>query len=156
MLQTNNIPRTPVASEEGRRPTEQATGVTPPDPEVLPMKKRRNLTVAYKIKIVETITALRKENHGGVGAFLRKEGLYHSMVKKWEQQVNEGTLIATSRGPKQKSRLALLEENKQLRRQLERIEQRLERTEMIVELQKKLSSILDIASNPLHERPDGR
>jgi hypothetical protein len=106
MLQTNNIPRTPVASEEGRRPTEQTTGVTPPDPEALPMKKRRDLTAAYKIRIVVTITALRRENHGGVGAFLRKEGLFPSMIKKWEQQVNEGTLIATSREAKQKSRLA--------------------------------------------------
>lgn len=156
MLQTNNIPKTPVASEGGRRPTEQATGVTPPDPEVLPRKKRRNHTVAYKIKIVETVSALRRESHGQVGAFLRREGLYYSMVKKWEQQVQDGTLLKTSRGPKQKNRQTLTEENKQLRRKLERLEQRLERTEMIVELQKKLSSILDLSTNPYHEKPDGQ
>jgi cell shape-determining protein MreC len=78
------------------------------------------------------------------------------MVKKWEQQVQDGTLLKTSRGPKQKNRQTLTEENKQLRRKLERLEQRLERTEMIVELQKKLSSILDLSTNPYHEKPDGQ
>jgi len=156
MLQTNNIPKTPVASEGGRRPTEQATGVTPPDPEVLPRQKRRNHTTAYKIKIVETVRALRAEGHGSVGGFLRKEGLYYSMVKKWERQVNDGTLLKTSRGPKQKSHQSLIEENKQLRRKLENTEQRLARTEMIVELQKKLSSILDLTPNTFHEKPDGQ
>jgi len=140
-----------VASEEGRRPTGQDIGATPPDPEALPGKRRRKHTVAYKIRIVETVAALRKESRGAVGAFLRKEGLYHSMVKKWERQVNDGTLVAAGREEKQKSRQALLEENKQLRRQIKRVEQRLERTEMIVELQKKLSSILDSAANPPHE-----
>jgi transposase len=156
MLHTNNIPKTPVAREGGRRPTEQATGVRPPDPEVLPRQKRRNHTTAYKMKTVETVSALRAEGHGSVGAFLRKEGLYSSMVKKWEQQVNDGTLLKTSRGPKQKSRQSLIEENKQLRRKLEHAEHRLAKTEMIVELQKKLSSILDLSPNPYHEKPDGQ
>jgi len=48
----NNIPQTPVTREAARRPTGQVTGVTPPDPEVLPGRKRRNHTAACKIKIV--------------------------------------------------------------------------------------------------------
>lgn len=154
MRETDRIPKTPVASDGGRRPTEQATGVTPPDPEVLPRQKRRNHTAAYKIKIVETVSALRAEGRGAVGAFLRTEGLYFSMVKTWERQYKDGTLLTTSRGPKQKSRQSLLEENKQLRRKLEQIEQRLAKTEMIVELQKKLSSILDLMPPAARERSD--
>lgn len=154
MLETKTIPTTPVASEGGRRPSERATGETPPDPEVLPRPNRRNHTTAYKIKVVETMQALREEGHGAIGAFLRKEGLYHTMVKNWTQQVNDGTLLKTNRGPKQQSRECLVEENKQLRRKLDMIEQRLAKTEMIVELQKKLSSILDLSPHPYHERHD--
>ena len=145
-----------MSNEGGRRPTEQATGVTPPDPEVLPRKKRRNHTAAYKIKVVETVATLRAEGHGKVGAFLRREGLYHSMVKKWERQVDEGTLLTTSRGPNRRTLQSLIEENKQLRRKLERTEERLAKTELIVDLQKKLSSILDAASSPSHRKCDDR
>ena len=154
MRQESNIRTAPVATEGGRRPTDQATGVTPPDPEVVPSRKRRTHTVAYKIRVLETVTRLKEEDYGAVGACLRKEGLYYSMVRRLESQQQNGSLIATGRGPKQRSKQALLEENKALRRKLEQVEARLAKTEMIVELQKKLSSMLDPEPGTNHGRSD--
>ena len=105
---------------------------------------RRNHTVAYKIKIVETARELRVEGHGSLGAFLRREGLYYSMVTRWERELAQGTISGKQPGPKSRSRQELLDENKKLRRKLELVENRLARTEMIVELQKKLSAMLSL------------
>ena len=53
-------------------------------------------------------------------------------------------LTSTSKGSKENNRDALLAENKQLRRQLEQTKKRLAKTELIIELQKKLSAIMGI------------
>jgi hypothetical protein len=127
-----------------------------PDPEVLAQPRRRNHTVRYKIKIVEKVRTLRKEGHGAVGAFLRTEGLYYSNVSTWDRQYESGELLSMQRGPKAKSRQNLVEENKKLRQKIEQLEQRLAKTEMIVDLQKKLSSILDLESKNDSERQDAQ
>ncbi len=132
-------------TEEGRRPTVvPADASTRPDPEVIARPHRRNLTVAYKLKVLDTVTALREQGHGKVGAYLRKEGLYYSSISSWERLRDQGLLTSTPKGPKDKNRDALLAENKQLRRHLEQTKKRLAKTEMIIELQKKLSAIMGI------------
>jgi hypothetical protein len=135
----------PAEPEEGRRPDGGPAGKSArPNSEVLPRDRRRYLTVAYKLKVLETVAALREEGQGKVGAYLRKEGLYYSSIRLWETLRNQGGLATSSKGPREKNHDALLTENKQLRRKLEQTEKRLAKTEMIVELQKKLSAILDI------------
>jgi transposase len=135
----------PAGLEEGRRPDGSPAGKTvKPDPEVSPRVRRRYLTVAYKLKVLDTVAALREEGQGKIGAYLRKEGLYYSSIRLWETLRNQGRLATSSKGPREKNHDALLTENKQLRRKLEQTEKRLAKTEMIVELQKKLSAILDI------------
>ena len=125
---------------------EQGSASTPPDPEVVARPIRRRLTVAYKLKVLETVSALREGGKGTVGAYLRKEGLYYSSVHSWERQRTQGRLTGRSRGPKEKSREALQGEVKQLRRKLEQTEKRLAKTEMIVDLQKKLSAFMETHS----------
>jgi len=116
----------------------------PPDPEVVARTTRRNHTVAYKLKVLETVDALKQEGHGAIGAYLRREGLYYSNVRSWLRLQAEGRLTANVRGAQSSGRDALVAENKKLRRKLEQAEKRLAKTEMIVELQKKLSAILDM------------
>ena len=123
-----------------------------PDAEVVARQKRRNHTVAYKLKVLETVAALRGEGNGAIGAYLRKEGLYYSNVRSWISLQEKGQLTASSRGPKEKNRDSLLAENKTLRRQLEQVEKRLARTEMIVDIQKKLSAILHLEQEPSNEK----
>jgi hypothetical protein len=54
--------------------------------------------------------------------------------------------LGTGRGRKEQSREVLLKENKKLRRQLEQVERMLHQSELIIELQKKIS---DVAASSL-------
>jgi transposase len=131
-------------TEGGRRPTGVPVEATT---EVDPSSARRRLTIAYKIKVVETVQALRSEGSGSIGAYLRREGLYYSAVRKWTQQFERGELTACQNDSKAKTR-QLQAENQRLRRKLEQTEKKLKKTEMIVEIQKKLSAILGLDQAP--------
>jgi transposase len=140
-------------AEGGRRPTGgPVEATTTPDPEVVARPTRRRLTAAYKTKVMDTVSSLREQGHGAIGAYLRKEGLYYSNVHNWERQRTQGRLTINGSGPKEKSRDSLLTENKQLRRQLEQTQKRLAKTEMIVELQKKLSAFMEMESQKPTEK----
>ena len=142
-------------TEEGRRPTVvHDNAPTKPDSEVIVRSHRRNLTVSYKLKVLGTVAALREQGHGAVGAYLRKEGLYFSSIASWERLRGQGLLTSAKKGPKDKNHDALLVEIKQVRRQLEQTKKRLAKTEMIIDLQKKLSAIMDIEYPSSAERSD--
>jgi len=143
-------------TEGGRRPTGGPAGSgVKPDPEVVPKATRRYLTVAYKLRVLDTVFQLREQGQGAVGAYLRKEGLYYSSVASWEKQRDRGLLTRTNKGPREKTHDALLTENKQLRRELEKTKKRLAKTELIVDLQKKLSAIMDLDEPKPAGRNDG-
>lgn len=124
--------------------------------EVVARPGRRRHTLTYKLKVLETVSALRSQGNGAIGAYLRREGLYYSSVRKWEQLQAQGKLTSSRRGTKQKSREELLSENKRLRRQNEQLEKRLKKTELIVELQKKLSQALGLETEETKEPQDGQ
>lgn len=131
--------------EGGRRPTGVPDNGSPkPDPEVTPRATRRYLTVAYKLKVLETVSALQEQGSGSVGAYLRKEGLYYSSLRSWKKLHDKGLLTKSTKGPREKEHDTLLAENKQLRRKLEQTEKRLAKTELLVELQKKLLAFTDL------------
>ncbi len=139
--------------EEGRRPTGDPAEVSAkPNPEVTPKARRRYLTVAYKLKVLDTVAALREQGQGAIGAYLRQEGLYYSSICSWAKLCDQGLLSTARKGPREKNHDKVEAENKQLRRELEKTRKRLAKTEMIVELQKKLSAILDIET----PKPTGR
>jgi transposase-like protein len=150
MVQQMEIGGTTTVTEGGRRPT----GVTVeperaeiPSPEVSAYVKRRRLNTAYKIRIVETVATLRADGSNSIGAYLRKEGLYYSSVRRWAQQFERGELTTRQNEGKAKVR-GLQAENQRLRRKIEQVEKKLKKTEMIVELQKKLSAILSLDQSP--------
>lgn len=125
-------------TEGGRRPTGVLGGEAV---EVEVPVKRRKLTAAYKIQIVETVASLKAEGHGSIGAFLRKEGLYYAAVQNWTKQYESGELTRRRDESKAKTK-SLQAENQRLRRKLEQLEKKLKKTEAVVEIQKKLSAIL--------------
>lgn len=132
-------------------------GVVPhnrPDPEVLPRSpkaERRDFTAVYKQWVLEEAEKYR-ELPGGIGALLRREGLYSSHLTRWRRQQEEGQLAGLTpqkRGPK----LDLAaEELNQLRQENARLMQQLEKAELIIEAQKKLSALLGIT---LEQRKGG-
>jgi transposase len=119
--------------------------------EVVEKAKRRAFTAEYKRRILEEVDRAMKP--GEIGAILRREGLYSSMLAAWRRQRELGELAALTprqRGPRAKMPHPLERENEQLKLQLARAEKRAERAEAIVDLQKKVSEILGIQ---LPERP---
>ena len=117
-----------------------------PDPEVLPRTvkaKRRTFTAAYKLWVLEEAEKCR-EQPGGIGRLLRREGLYSSHLTTWRRQREAGQLAgltARKRGPKSKPEA---EEVSRLRRENARLTRQLAQAELIIEAQKKLSEIVGI------------
>ena len=153
MHMRENQQGTSAGAEGGRRPTGvPAETNSRPDPEVVARITRRHLTTSNKLKVLNQIDALRLDGSGAMGAYLRAEGLYYSMVHNWSKQRDQGLLgghNATNKG--EKSRDAIVAENKQLRRKLEQTEKRLHKAELLVELQKKLSAFMEMDSRSTSE-----
>ena len=124
-----------------------------PDPEVPPRAKRRQFSPEYKQRILEEADACTQR--GQIGALLRREGLYTSHLDKWRAQRAQGTLAGLTpkkRGRKPKPALA---ENARLRRELERVQRKLQRAETIIAFQKKLADLLGIPlDNPQLDEPN--
>jgi transposase len=75
---------------------------------------------------------------------LRREGLYSSLISKWREQRNRGSLeglAAHKRGPKADLQAVELA---RLKRENERLRKRLERAELIIEVQKKVAQMLGV------------
>lgn len=141
---------TSAVNTTGTEGARRATGVpvvesSHPDPEVKPSERtRRRLTIGYKLKVIATVEELRSQGEGAIGAYLRKEGLYYATVHKWAKLQEKGLLTKNKPGPHQQSNKELHNEIAKLKRKLEQTEKKLKKTEFLVELQKKLSTILSI------------
>src|ERR1700686_4672929 len=96
--------REPERSESDRSATGSKAGpelTTHPDPEVAAQAKRRSFTADYKQRIL--LEADRAKGTGGVGALLRREGLYSSLLTTWRRERAAGVrqaLAPQTRGPK--------------------------------------------------------
>ena len=116
------------------------------DREVLSRPQRRRFTAEYKLKIIAQADRCTKA--GELGALLRKEGLYSSYLRSWRKQCDEAALsrLVRKRGRKPKKH-PLDDENKALRRQVESLQRQLKKAETIIDVQKKLSEILENAAS---------
>jgi transposase len=118
-----------------------------PDSEVVAKAKRRTFLMEYKIRILEEADAAAA-TPGGVGALLRREGLYSSHLVSWRRERQAGILEALKprkRGPRSE-RNPLAEENQKLRRQNARLTEDLRKAQLIIDVQKKVAALL---GNPL-------
>jgi transposase len=114
-----------------------------PDPEVPERARRRTFTAKYKL---EVLAAYDAAPDGEKGAVLRREGLYSSQITEWRKARDVGALarLAAPRGRKprdqQAERIARLQADKQ------RLEQELAKTRAVVDVQAKLSALLETLS----------
>jgi transposase len=115
--------------------------------ETTPFKKRKNLTVAYKLRILAQVEKL-KGSPGEVGALLRKEGLYSSHLSNWKRDRAEGKFDSTSSAKRgAKSKLNEYErENAKLRAELAEARLENEQSQKLIEAQKKIAEFLEIAN----------
>jgi transposase len=142
---------TPEKEMQGAR---RATGIcfsgaaavepAPLDTEVPAKATRRKFTAQYKLDI---LAQAERCEPGEVGALLRREGLYSSHLTTWRRQCEEGALAALGprkHGRKPKVRDAQSQRLEALERENEKLRQRLAQAETIIEVQKKVSTLLGI------------
>jgi transposase-like protein len=116
-----------------------------PDPEVVPVAQRRQFTAKEKLRILEEADACTEP--GEIGALLRREGIYSSYLSRWRQARDRGQLTAlgpSKRGPKAPANRELVREVARLRRENEQLRTRLDQAETIIDVQKKLSTLLGL------------
>lgn len=130
----------------GRSAATPGAGPPPvPDPEVPATATRRQFTAEYKRSILEQSDACRGD--GAIGALLRREGLYSSLLSKWRQQRQRGEregLTPKKRGRKPAAN-PLAEENRRLQNENTRLKRKLHQAETIIDVQKKVSTLLGIS-----------
>ena len=111
-----------------------------PDPEIPAKARRRHYSARYK---AETLAAYDKLSKAERGAFLRREGLYSSNITEWRHQRDRGALEALAKpagrpvaDPKDREVAALRKENERLSRELDKARK-------VIEVQGKLSALLE-------------
>jgi transposase-like protein len=121
-----------------------------PDPEVPERATRRRFAPEYKARILAEYERLAD---GEKGALLRREGLYSSLISEWRKQAARGAAegLAKKRGrpgPDARDReIARLEaENERLRRKLET-------QDKVIEVQGKVSALLEELSKSADTEP---
>ena len=114
---------------------------TAPDPELVEGARRRRFTAEYKLGVVRE--ADRCSEAGEIGALLRREGLYSSLLSTWRTQRDKGSLHALSKRRGRKKSHPLQAENKKLRKRAERAEAELKKTRRVIEVQGNVSALLE-------------
>lgn len=158
MTSPNGLPQLPAVlvaegrsegerSEAERRADATKTAARPkpgtrPNPEVVAKAKRRRFKLDYKLRILHE--ADNATEPGTIGAMLRREGLYSSLLTSWRQEREAGIQEALSphkRGPKPKHD-PLVAENQKLVRENQLLTEKLRTAEIIIDVQKKVAMLL--------------
>ena len=117
--------------------------------EVLVRPKRRQHTAEYKLRILRELDECTGK--GEVGEILRRDGLYSSLISKWREQREQGSLNGLGgqrRGPKVDPNAAELA---RLQRENKRLKEKLERAELIIDVQKKVARLIGETPPPPSE-----
>lgn len=115
-----------------------------PDPEVSARPRRRKFTAAYKLEVLRELDGCE---FGQTGEVLRREGLYSSTITRWRRARAAGELQALSpkkQGRPRQRRNPLSSEVERLERKTAKLEEELRKARLIIEVQKKVSEMLDI------------
>ena len=113
------------------------------DVQVAAKPRRRTYTAEYKRRILKEADACTAP--GAIGALLRREGLYSSLLVEWRRARGRGELAALT--PKRRGRKPTPLDPRdrkiaELERQLVQMTGRAERAEALVDAQKNLAALL--------------
>lgn len=112
-----------------------------PDPEVPERARRpRTYSARYKARVLAEYESLDK---AGKGALLRREGLYTSLISDWRKQRDRGALAELAKASGRPPVDPVERENARLRRENERLAGELEKAKKVIEVQGKLSALLE-------------
>lgn len=115
-----------------------------PDPEIRPKAVRTQWSARERLRILEAADACPP---GEIGALLRREGIYSSHLSRWRRQRAQGELA----GLEPKRRAASSPDTRtqatevtRLQRENQRLQAKLAQAEVIIDVQKKLATLLGI------------
>ena len=113
------------------------------DNEVVARARRRHFSNADKRRILAAADRCTKP--GEIGALMRREGVYSSSLSTWRRQrdaVELAALEPQKRGPKADPHRGETLRIAQLKRDNERLQDRLRKALLVIEVQKKLAALL--------------
>jgi transposase-like protein len=124
----------------------------PVESEVAERATRRVFSRVYKLRI---LAEYERTDRSGKGALLRREGLYTSLISEWRSQRDEGALsrLGPVRGrpptdPREHELTKLQHENARLQADLTKARR-------VIEIQGKLSALLEQLATGSAETTDG-
>ena len=112
------------------------------DPEVVEVATRRQFSASEKRALLAEADLCKER--GELGAFLRRNRIYSSMLSSWRKQLgaaDSAALAPLKRGPKPDVSARQI---KHLNRDIERLRRKLDRAELIIDAQKKLCVALGL------------
>ena len=135
------------------RSLSHAGRVTDPNPEVPERAKRRSYSAKYKLEILAEYEGLERDAKGAV---LRREGLYTSLISEWRKQRDRGALEALAAKAGRRPLDPVERDNARLRGRVDRLEAELGTARRVIEVQGKLSALLDeLATDNAEPRTGG-
>ena len=117
--------------------------VTQEDVQVVAKPRRRTYPAEYKRRILKEADACTAP--GAIGALLRREGLYSSLLVEWRRARGRGELAALAPKPRGRKPTPVDARDRkitELERQLAEMTGRAERAEILVDAQKNLAALL--------------
>jgi transposase len=117
-----------------------------PDPEVPAVAQRRRFSAKFKNEVLDEVDR-RKAAGQEIGSYLRKKGLATAHISHWRKAREEGSLRALEprkRGRKPEPGADIIRENQRLRAENDKLRRQLEQSELVIDVQKKLSQLLGL------------
>ena len=128
-------------SDDTRLHTGAMDDTTDPDPEVPERASGpRRFPAAYKARILAEYDTLSKAEKG---ALLRREDLYSSLLNEWRKQRDRGVEEALARPAGRQAGDPRDKEIARLKQRAERLESELGKAKKVIEIQGKLSALLE-------------
>jgi len=118
-----------------------AMGGSPSSPRAGGPSRRRSFTPAQKLEYLAAYEAACE--HGEGGAYLRREGLYSSLISEWRRLRDAGVLEGKDPGDRVGRPSAERAEIGRLRRELAERERKLTTTETALEIMGKAHALLE-------------
>lgn len=115
----------------------------PTEPEMPEVQagKKRSFPEDFRRQAVAYYDSL--PNDGSKGAYLRRSGVYSSSITEWRKALQNG-VNATTSAPGRRPADKLVRENAELKAALAKTQAQLERANTVIEVQKKVTSLLEM------------
>lgn len=125
--------------------TQKTSPPVSPDPEIRSKAVRTQWSARDRLRILAAADACPP---GELGALLRREGIYSSHLSRWRRQRAQADLAAlepTRRVEPSPETRAQAAELARLQRENQRLQAKLAQAEVIIDVQKKLATLLGIS-----------